>query len=80
VEAIENTSDTNLQVERRKQLITGATEEDLVNSGLEDIMINSYQEINSVMKKNKLDDLRTAAFINSIDKIAISYLELGIFP
>jgi hypothetical protein len=26
------------------------------------------------------DDLRTAAFISAIDKIAVSYLQLGIFP
>ena len=28
----------------------------------------------------KVKDMRTAAFISSIDKIAQSYLELGIFP
>ncbi|MGH8015105.1 MAG: Glu/Leu/Phe/Val family dehydrogenase [Candidatus Zixiibacteriota bacterium] len=57
----------------------GAGEEDLVNSGLEETMIDAYNQIRAIAKTHKTD-LRTAAFINAIDKIAISYLELGIFP
>lgn len=80
VEAMESTSDTNLERKLRAQLIKGAGEYELVNSGLEDIMINAYKEINSVMKSKELKDLRTSAFINSINKICVTYLELGIFP
>ncbi len=65
-----------------KQIIThGADEEDLVNSGLEETMVSAYNEINEVWKTNKeIPDLRTAAFVTAINKIADSYYALGIFP
>ena len=62
-------------------LTRGADEEDLVNSGLEETMISAYQQVRNV--RNRLDgkaDLRTAAFVNAIDKIALCYRDLGIFP
>jgi len=59
----------------------GADEEELVNSGLEEIMINAYQEIREAWKqKNKIPDLRTAAFVVAIEKITNSYVALVIFP
>jgi glutamate dehydrogenase (NAD(P)+) len=65
----------------RNSIAHGADEIDLVNSGLEETMINAYNEIRSVWKGNaKIPDLRTAAYIDAINKIAVSYLELGIFP
>ena len=80
VSAIEDASDTNLPFKQRNQLIKGAGEFELVDSGLEGVMVNAYHEINEIRKDKKTEDLRTAAFINSLDKIAISYLELGVFP
>ena len=62
-----------------KSVATGAGEEDLVNSGLEETMIEAYDQIREVAKQHNTD-LRTAAFINAIDKVAISYMEQGIFP
>ncbi|MXY27543.1 Glu/Leu/Phe/Val dehydrogenase, partial [Candidatus Poribacteria bacterium] len=66
------------------EIIHGADEEDLVNSGLQDTMINAYQEIREtrMQHKSKNDDVdyRTAAFINAIHRIAKSYMQLGIFP
>ncbi len=61
------------------KVATGADELDLVRSGLEETMIQAYNQIYESARTNKVD-LRTAAFINSIDKIAVSYQELGIFP
>ena len=67
-----------------RALIHGADEEDLVNSGLQDTMINAYQEIRETRMQHKTNendmDYRTAAFINAIHKIAKSYMQLGIFP
>ena len=57
----------------------GASEEDLVNSGLEDTMVGAYNEIRELGKQHNTD-LRTAAFISSIKKIAKSYQQMGIFP
>jgi glutamate dehydrogenase (NAD(P)+) len=80
VSAIEDASDTNLPFKQRTQLIKGAGEFELVDSGLEGVMVNAYHEINQIRKEKGAGDLRTAAFINSLDKIAISYMELGVFP
>jgi len=57
----------------------GASEEDLVNSGLEDTMVSAYQEVRELGKQHDTD-LRTGAFISAINKIAKSYLQMGIFP
>jgi len=57
----------------------GASERDLVNSGLEDTMVQAYQELRSI-RTEKGVDTRTAAFISAIDKIAQSYEQMGIFP
>lgn len=61
------------------EIVHGADEIDLVNSGLEETMITAYHEIREVSKRHQTD-LRTGAFINAIDKVAVSYLEMGIFP
>ena len=64
-----------------KGLAAGASEEDLVNSGLEETMVTSYQKIRDMRRKhNDKPDLRTAAFIVAIDMIAVTYSDLGIFP
>jgi glutamate dehydrogenase (NAD(P)+) len=62
-------------------LTRGADEIDIVNSGLEETMVTAYREIHHVWKSNpKIETLRAAAFIRAIDKIALAYQELGIFP
>lgn len=68
--------------EREKAFITkGADEIDLVRSGLEETMINAYASIREILKTNpKVNDLRTAAFVNAIEKIGSDYIALGIFP
>jgi glutamate dehydrogenase (NAD(P)+) len=81
VRAIEHATGQGLADSERKRLIRGPDEEDLVNSGLEEIMSGAFQQIRNVQTTNlKIPDLRTAGFILAIDKIARSYLELGIFP
>jgi len=57
----------------------GADELDLVNSGLEETMINAYREVRETSKAHNID-LRTAAFVTAINKVAVSYKEMGIFP
>ena len=57
----------------------GASERDLVNSGLEDTMVQAYREIRAIRTEKDVDS-RTAAFISAIDKIAKSYDQMGIFP
>jgi glutamate dehydrogenase (NAD(P)+) len=65
----------------RKQLAQGPDEVDLVNSGLEETMISAYHGLIETRDKHKgVPDLRIAAFLNAIHKVARSYAELGIFP
>ncbi len=74
-------SATGYQVTASETELIGADEAALVNSGLEDTMINAYQKIREIRRQHGPSvDLRTAAFINAIHKIAKSYMQLGIFP
>jgi glutamate dehydrogenase (NAD(P)+) len=66
---------------QRQTLVRGADEIDLVRSGLEETMISAYNQIRDIMiRKPEIKDLRTAAFVNAINKISSDYLNLGIFP
>jgi glutamate dehydrogenase (NAD(P)+) len=59
----------------------GASELDLVNSGLEETMVTAYHKMLETRQRHaKMPNLRTAAFFNAIEKIARTYMELGIFP
>jgi glutamate dehydrogenase (NAD(P)+) len=62
-----------------KQVGFGAGEQDLVHSGLEDTMSHAYDEIRAIREEKDVD-MRTAAFVSAIDKIAGSYEQMGIFP
>ncbi|MFZ4057044.1 MAG: Glu/Leu/Phe/Val family dehydrogenase [Ferruginibacter sp.] len=65
----------------RESIIHGPDEVDLVHSGLEETMINATREIMDVWKSNpEIPDMRTAAYVSAINKVAITYVELGIFP
>ena len=78
---IEKETGRSLSPEERKSVARGADEADLVYSGLEETMITAYGEIREVrMQNNRVDNLRTAAFVSAIEKIATVYMELGIFP
>lgn len=81
VNLVESSTGVALSPAQRKTIIKGASELELVNSGLEDTMIRSYHEIRDVkMNNKKIDSLRTAAFVSSIDKVAVSYMNMGIWP
>ncbi len=64
----------------RLQIQHGPDEVDLVYSGLEDTMIGSYHEIRESLLSTGAEDLRTAAFVVSINKVGVAYEQLGIFP
>jgi glutamate dehydrogenase (NAD(P)+) len=68
--------------DRDRELLTrGGTEVDLVNSGLEDTMITAYGQIKETMRQHPdIKDVRTAAFVCSLKKIAGDYISMGIFP
>lgn len=64
----------------RRQIQHGPDEIDLVYSGLEDTMIGSYHEIRESLLSSGAEDMRTAAFVVSINKVGVAYEQLGIFP
>ena len=64
----------------RRKLAHGPNEEDLVNSGLEETMSDAFQEIYTVKQEKGIPDFRTASYVVAINKVAVSYLELGVFP
>ncbi|MFN1835618.1 Glu/Leu/Phe/Val family dehydrogenase [Balneola sp. MJW-20] len=80
LKVIEGLSDRKFTEEELGDLAKGADEYDLVDSGLEETMITAYQQIVDIRREHNLTDLRTAAFINAINKIGIMYEQMGIFP
>ena len=79
IEGIENMTGKIFPSEHKLNSIQGASELDLVRSGLEDTMIETYNVISDVWNSNKdIPDLRTAAMMVSIKRIAQSYGSLGI--
>ena len=67
--------------EQRELISMGPGELDLIRSGLEETMINATREIYDTWLANPgIPDMRTAAYVVAIDKVATSYAELGIFP
>jgi len=78
---VENTTGKKLTDSEIRTIARGANEIDLVNSGLQETMVTGYQQIRETWKtKPEIPNLRTAAFVNAINKIATCYRELGIFP
>jgi glutamate dehydrogenase (NAD(P)+) len=61
------------------KLSRGSDELDLVRSGLDDTMRLAYQAIREVWHNNdEVEDLRTAAFVIAIQKIATAFEEMGV--
>ena len=80
LQAVEGITDRRFAPGEIERVSYGAGEEDLVNSGLEETMTVAYHPIREVWKRQGEIDLRTAALIVAIDKVATSYEQLGIFP
>jgi glutamate dehydrogenase (NAD(P)+) len=79
--AMEEISGKQFAPDKIEHYARGANEEDLVNSGLEETMVMAYQQTREIkMQHGEAADLRTAALINAIEKIAVCYEDLGIFP
>ncbi|MDX1591237.1 MAG: Glu/Leu/Phe/Val dehydrogenase [Balneolaceae bacterium] len=76
---IETISDRKFTDKELEFLAKGGGENELVDSGLEETMVNAYREINE-LRKSKDVDLRTAAFLSAIHKVAFMYQGMGIFP
>jgi len=81
LEAVQSLTGKTVAEEEMARLAVGRSEEDLVNSGLEETMVTAYQRIRDERRRhNDEPDLRTSAFILAINLIALTYGDLGIFP
>ena len=79
VHALEVMMGKEIPEEIRTELTTGASELSVVRSGLDDTMRLAYQEISQVFhSSDAISDLRTAAFVVALRKIAKTYLEMGL--
>ena len=78
---IEELTGKQVNENERELILHGPEEVDLVRSGLEETMIAATRENMACWHENpKIPDMRTAAYVVAIDKVATSYAELGIFP
>lgn len=80
LESIEKATGDSFSDDQKELIARGASERDLVNSGLEETMVTAYHHMNGVRKEKKIQSLRVAGFIVALERIAISYTDLGIFP
>ena len=81
LKAIEESTGRKFSDSERAAIAKGPDEQDLVNSGLEETMIGAFHELLNTRRQSKaIPDLRIAAFVSAIHKVARSYSELGIFP
>ena len=79
VNAIENMVGNPFPQDVLKEIIDGPTELDLVRSGLDDVMREGYQVISERWHSDKrVPDLRTAAMMIALERIASSYESLGL--
>lgn len=81
VATVEDLSGKKISDIERAALTHGADEVDLVRSGLEETMVNSFQQIWKVYSNRpEVGTLRNAAFVVALEKISNDYANLGIFP
>ncbi len=80
VNLIERLTGEKVDPMEKLDITRGGDEIDLVKSGLEETMITAYQSIRIEMKKSHIPDMRTAAYVVSMNKVASDYSQLGVFP
>ena len=79
--AVQKLTGESLSEERWEAATRGAGEADLVASGLEETMIDTYCRVREAHKRSDgALDLRAAAMVEAIEKVGTAYQERGIFP
>ena len=79
--AVERATGARLAADERAAVVRPVDELTIVNSGLEETMVTAYHQIRDLMHETEgIDDLRTAAFLLAIRRVAQAYLERGVFP
>ena len=79
MQGIESMTGQSFPEADRNAVLSGATEINLVRSGLEDTMRGAYDAISGTWNdKDNVPDLRTAAMMIAVDRVAKSYISIGI--
>jgi glutamate dehydrogenase (NAD(P)+) len=79
INELENVSGQKLSETFKQRYLHGAGELELVRSGLEDTMRGAYQDMRNVWhERSDVEDLRTAAYLVAIGKVANSYRSMGL--
>ena len=79
INELENVSGQKLSETFKQRYLHGAGELELVRSGLEDTMRGAYQDMRKVwQERSDVEDLRTAAYLVAIGKVANSYRSMGL--
>ncbi len=80
IDALEDVTGKRVPDRFRKKINGGASELDLVRSGLDDSMRQAFQEMRATREASKkITSYRMAAYVNAIRKIARSYLDIGVY-
>jgi glutamate dehydrogenase (NAD(P)+) len=77
---IETMSGKKMGEKEKEYIVHGADEVDLVYSGLETMITATHEIMNTWKSIPEIPDMRTAAYVVAINKVGVSYAELGIFP
>jgi glutamate dehydrogenase (NAD(P)+) len=80
MEALENLTGKLVPDKFKQQINGGASELDLVRSGLDDTMRQAFLQMRETREGNpKITTYRMAAYVNAIRKISRSYLDIGVY-
>ena len=80
LDTIEQQTGTTIDPARRRAAAAGPDELDIVRNALAYTMSESYARMTQVRRERGLPDLRTAGYLISLERVAQSYLDLGLFP
>lgn len=78
-QSLESMTGSTFPMESARSFLDGACEIDLVRSGLDEMMRSAYKQISEVWhSRSTVDDLRTAAHMIAIERIAAAYSAIGL--
>ena len=80
VAALERLTEKTIDRDEREAITNGPSERDYVHAALHSTMAEAYHELHELQHQKRLPDLRTSGFCFAIDRVARTYLDLGIFP
>jgi len=80
VDILNRLTDHTLNESDRELLSQGPHEYDYVRSALEETMVYSFRSLRKLQSERRLPNLRTAAYVFALDRLASYYETAGIFP